>query len=166
MPDFFYACEIHLKDAKFATPKTELQEEALKKRQEQINEEIEVLKKRWADRQKQRDKDKKKADDKNDDSGEKAEIKEHDKKVNQLEQEKLQVQESLDKDQRIFILNDSVFRLRIGKYRTSQQAKRTAEMLQKPNLFPSVPKHVPDSPQQGQGSGSGATDDGAGDTST
>lgn len=140
-PDFFYVCEIHLKDVKFAAPKTNVDADALKKRQEQIDAEIEALKKRWAEREKKKNKkdDKDDKDDKDKDNDDKTSKRSMDKLV----EEKAKVDSDIKKDPRTFTLNQDMFRLRIQKYKSMQQSKRTADMLKKPNLFPSVPKHSP-----------------------
>lgn len=86
--DFFYVCRGHLKDRTFATPDTPVDDAdaKAKKREEELQREIEAIKKEYAEKQakkkdKSKDKDKTKEQKKEEEKDDKEQEKEKDDKV-------------------------------------------------------------------------------------
>ncbi|GAB7348071.1 hypothetical protein MBLNU459_g6102t1 [Dothideomycetes sp. NU459] len=149
--DFFYVCPSHLKDRNFAVP-TEDEAKALADRQkkEQLDKEIETIKKEYEEKMKKK-KEKRKAKDKDKDKDEKND---KDKGANKAEAES-DAQDEKDKDDkikaltkeepkaddgpRIFRLQKHFYQQRLDKMRNAEIAKRNRERLRNPTSFPSVP---------------------------
>jgi hypothetical protein len=149
--DFFYICPGHLVDSKFAIAK-DAEDLAKKKRDEEIEKEIEKLKKEFQEkmkkkldrrRQKEHEKDgKKTVDEKSDEADE-------DKKLEKEQEEKLKALESKKEPEkikvegpRIFELQKHFYQMRLQRKRDAQVAKRNQERLRNPNAFPTVPKDL------------------------
>lgn len=161
--DWFHICASHLKDRKFATPQDgpTPEELAKKKREEELEKEIEAVKKEYADKQaeklkkrkkwwdwsgtKQEDKDKAKKEDEN-------EEKEKEAKVKDLEMKRDEASSGgLSNDgPRVFELHKDFQLMRNQKKREAEQRKRQAEIsrrnletLKTAGAFPQVPSNLP-----------------------
>ncbi|KAJ6440628.1 AAA-ATPase vps4-associated protein 1 domain-containing protein [Purpureocillium lavendulum] len=145
--DFFYVCPVHLKDKNFATPK--IDEEAVKaKREKELAEETEKLKKEYEERQrKKKEKESKKKDDKDkdkdkdrDDKDAKDDDKDKDKDGNEKDEGTSTPQEE---EPRVFELKSAFYQQRLLKKRQAEAAKRDRERVSQPGYFPSVPRDMP-----------------------
>ncbi|KAG8419527.1 hypothetical protein J3458_004383 [Metarhizium acridum] len=148
MQDFFYVCPSHLKDTYFCIPK--IDEDALKaKREKEIAEETEKLKKEYEERQRKKkekeskDKDKKSDDDKDKDT---------DKKDSKEKQKETDISAQKSKDEgsstpneepRVFELKSAFYQQRLQRKRQAEAAKRDRERVSQPGYFPSVPSAPP-----------------------
>ena len=152
--DFFYVCPGHLTDRGFATPSDGTggsdNETEKKKRDEELQREIEIVKKEYEDKMKKRKKGKKKEEkdangkkikDDDDDFGddEKKEESEKDAKIKSLEGQKSAAQDA-GSGPRVFMLHKNIFQMRTNRLREAQLAKKRQEQLKSGSLFPSVPK--------------------------
>lgn len=133
--DFFYLCEGHLVDKSFASPQIDPEVEAAKEKKKALEKEIEELEKKWKERESKKKK-AKKDDDKEEDSSK-------DQEEKALKNEKDKNEEIVNKKPRVYILNNDIFSIRRSNWRSLQQSKKTQQLLNKPNLFPKVPSHVP-----------------------
>ncbi|CAD6575103.1 MAG: hypothetical protein ASARMPRED_007059 [Alectoria sarmentosa] len=150
--DYFYVCPGHLKDRGFCTPIIDEAEVAAKKKKEEMDREIELVKKEYEDKMKKKrnskdkkgkdkdkDKDKEKGEDgesKGDVNDEKAE-KENDAKIKAImNQEPPSV---ADDTPRIYALQKVFYQKRLDRIRNAELAKRNRDRLKSPTLFPSVP---------------------------
>lgn len=146
--DWFHICPGHLKDRKFAIPKDE-EDLAEKKRKEELEKEIELVKKEFeekarkkADKRKKKDEEKegKKKDDakesekKQDESDEK----EKEEKLRELETKK-EPEKATVEGPRVFELQKNFWQMRLQKKRDVEAAKKNRERLRNPATFPSVP---------------------------
>ncbi|KAH9834699.1 hypothetical protein Tdes44962_MAKER08611 [Teratosphaeria destructans] len=142
--DFFYICPGHLTDRKFALAK-DADDVAEKRRKEELDKEIEAVKKEFAakmrkklDRRKQKEyeKDGKKEERKEDEEDEKAQ----EAKLKELEAKK-EPEKAKFEGSRIFELQKNFWQMRMQKKRDVEMAKRHRERLR--GLvqagFPSVP---------------------------
>ncbi|KPM35153.1 hypothetical protein AK830_g11419 [Neonectria ditissima] len=144
--DFFFVCPAHLKDQYFCTPK--IDQDAVKaKREKELEEEKERLKKEYEEKQrkkkekeasKDKDKEKKKDNDKDKDKG-KDDKKDDDKKDAKDSKDK----EATAEEPRVFELKSSFYQQRLMKKRQAEAAKRTRERVSQPGYFPSVPRDDP-----------------------
>ena len=145
--DYFYLCAGHLSDSKFAIAK-DAEDLAEKKRQEQLEREIESVKKEYQDRlakkaakkaAKDSKDEKKSASDKEADEAEK----EKDEKVKELEAKKSGSAEGGKKavveGPRVFELQKQFFQMRLQRKRDAERARQQRERMRQPGLFPSVP---------------------------
>ncbi|ODQ65603.1 DUF1742-domain-containing protein [Nadsonia fulvescens var. elongata DSM 6958] len=154
--DFFYVCQSHLADPSFAQVPDKPAKPPQTVDKEALDKEIEILKKRWAEKQT-----------KNDNSNEKDE-----KETTKDEKEKTKddkepsfiskifngsaKSDKIDRSaspsnpstpasdvtvpaKRVFVLNKDIFALRVQTHRSAKRVKQHQQMLAKPNLFPSVP---------------------------
>lgn len=162
--DFFYICPGHLTDTKFATAKDAddvARKLEKKKKDEEIEKEIEAVKKEFAEkmkkkmdrrRQKEFEKEGKKPEDekkkkKEDDEEEKRLEKEQEDKVKELEKKKEPEKAKVGGDgPRIFELHKNFFQMRQQRKAQAAAAKRQSERLRNPNLFPQVPTDLPKAP--------------------
>jgi hypothetical protein len=144
--DWFHVCPGHLKDRKFAIPKDE-EDLAEKKRQEELDKEIEAVKAEFAakmkaklDRRRLKEYEKEgKTDDKTKESKEdESEEKEKEEKLKALEKKKEPAKAAIE-GPRIFELHKNFYQMRIQKRRDAEQAKRNRDRLRNPASFPSVP---------------------------
>ncbi|MCJ1336801.1 hypothetical protein MMC09_002079 [Bachmanniomyces sp. S44760] len=145
--DYFYVCPSHLKDKAFCSPIVDEAAAAAKKKQEALDEEIELVKKEYEEKLKskrsKKKKDKEKEKDKDDgkkkeeDEEKKAE-KERDDKIESLTS-KDSVTSSKIETPRIYALNKQFYQMRNERYRNAEVAKRNQQRLKSPNAFPSVP---------------------------
>ena len=153
--DFFYICPGHLTDPKFATAK-DAEDLAKKKKDEEIEKEIEAVKKEFAEkmrkkmgrrRQKEFEKDGKKPEDekKKDEEEEKKLEKEQDEKLKELEKKK-EPEKAKVEGPRIFELHKNFYQMRQQRKAQAAAAKRQQERMRQPNLFPSVPTELPKGP--------------------
>ena len=170
--DFFYVCPSHLKDSNFCTPSAaEAAVLAEKKKQEELDGEIEKIKQEYElkkkkkqekrqekndkDKTDSKDKDKKKADQESDAKDEK----EQEEKITALTSKQ---DAKADTEPRIFVLKKYVipldvfatpdqvslvcrifYQMRLDKMRNAERAKRDRERLLNPTTFPSVPSGLP-----------------------
>lgn len=149
--DWFYVCPGHLKDRKFAIAKDE-DDVAEKKRQEELDKEIEAVKKEFEEkmrkklerrRQKEYEKDNKEADKKAEEKKEdEKEEKEKEEKLKELEKKKDPAKTEVD-GPRIFELQKSFYQMRVQKKRDLEMARKNRERLRSPDAFPSVPSSDP-----------------------
>lgn len=152
--DFFYICVGHLADRGFCQPDAEeAAAAAARKKKEELDREIEAVKKEYDEKQrlkKEKRKGKEKEEDKTKDSeSSKKKDDDEDKKDEQAKDDKIK-QLSKAKDEtptedgpRIFALNKKFHQMRLDRIRNAEIAKRNRERLKNPNLFPSVPSGNP-----------------------
>ncbi|KAF2462526.1 DUF1742-domain-containing protein [Lindgomyces ingoldianus] len=150
--DFFYICVGHLQDGKFCQPDAdEVVAAAARKKKEELDREIEAVKREYAERQKSklerrkekdqnrdRDKDSKKQDseeDKDDETTKDDSIKELSKSRDDSS--------SASDEPRIYSLNKSFYQMRVDRIHNAEVAKRNRERLKNPANFPSVPSGNP-----------------------
>lgn len=144
--DWFHICQGHLSDRKFAISK-DADDLAEKKRKEELDQEIEAVKKEFEEkmrkklaRRKQKEyekEDKKKEvkkEDKEDDEDEKAK----EAKLKELEQKK-EPEKAKIEGPRIFELQKDFHQMRMQKKRDAGIAKRNKERLRNAGGLPSVP---------------------------
>ncbi|KAF6224019.1 hypothetical protein HO133_010593 [Letharia lupina] len=147
--DYFYICPGHLKDRGFCTPVIDEAELAAKRKKEEMDREIELIKKEYEDKMKRKkskvkkgedkDKDKEKGKDdesKDDVDDEKAE-KEKDAKIKAITNK--EPSSTADDIPRIYTLQKVFYQKRLDRIRNAELAKRNRERLKSPTLFPSVP---------------------------
>lgn len=157
--DWFHVCASHLKDRKFATAQDE-EDLAEKKRKEELDKEIEVVKKEYAERMRkkmEKRKKKKGEDEKEDKKDAKKEEKKEDEQEEKEKEDKLKELEKKKEEDtsaahapKIFELHKDFQLMRAQKRREAEQKRRNAEITRK-NLdtlksagaFPSVPTGNP-----------------------
>ncbi|KAI9676769.1 MAG: hypothetical protein M1829_002864 [Trizodia sp. TS-e1964] len=143
--DFFYICAGHLKDPGFCSPTVDEAAVAKKKKREEMEREIELLKRAYAEKQakkeanaKQKDKDKDKDRDKDREKVEERRAGEaisKDKTGSEPDDPA-----ALDEDAaRIFALHKNFYQMRIDRLRNVEIARRNRDRLKNPTTFPSVP---------------------------
>lgn len=148
--DWFHICPGHLTDRKFAIPKDE-EDLAKKKREADLEKEIEAIKKEYeekqrkkADKRKDKDKgkdaekDKKKDEQKEDEKDEK----EKEEKLKELEKKK-EPEKAAIEGPRIFQLEKNFYQMRLQKKRDAEAARRNRDRMRAPGAFPSVPTGNP-----------------------
>ncbi|KAK5680053.1 hypothetical protein LTS10_008003 [Elasticomyces elasticus] len=154
--DYFYICPGHLKDPKFATAK-DAEDLAEKKRKEELDKEIEAVKKefeekmkRKMDRRKQKEhekkdgKEEKKKDGKDADKEDEKDEKEKEERLKVLEGKKDPAAELKKVDgPRIFELQKQFWGMRVQKKREVEVARRNRERLRGQGGLPSVPSGLP-----------------------
>lgn len=145
--DWFHICPSHLTDRNFATAK-DAEHLQKKKREQDLEAEIEAVKKEYAEKQQKRLEKRKSKDAKKDQS--KTEEKAQDEQDEKEKQEKLNaLQKTKDAEQnandgpRVFELHRKFFDMRMQKKRDAENAKRDRARLKNPNTFPSVPTGDP-----------------------
>lgn len=155
--DFFYICPSHLKDRNFALP-TDDEAKAIadKKKKEELDREIEAVKKEYDEKMKKKQQKKDKSKDKDKDKDAKDKDKD-DKKSDKDEQERDDKIKALtdkadasstakagtDDGPRVFQLQKHFYSMRLEKMRNAEAAKRNRERMRNPSLFPSVPSGNP-----------------------
>lgn len=150
--DYFYICPGHLTDSKFAIAK-DADDLAKKKREAEIEKEIEAVKKEFEekmrkklDRRKQKehekDGDKPKGEKKKEDNEDEKDERDKEEKLKELEKKK-EPETAKVEGPRIFELQKSFYQMRVQKKRDAEQAKRSRERMRNPTLFPSVPSGDP-----------------------
>ncbi|KAJ9665090.1 hypothetical protein H2201_004750 [Coniosporium apollinis] len=149
--DFFYICVGHLKDRSFCLPDaSEAAAIAERKKKEEMDREIEAVKreyeekqKRKAEKRKAKEKSKGKAKDaeetKKDDEEDKKDEKERDEKISAISKDEPKPED----EPRIFSLHKNFYQMRIDRIRNAEAAKRNRERLKNPTTFPSVPSGDP-----------------------
>ncbi|THX13348.1 DUF1742-domain-containing protein [Aureobasidium pullulans] len=155
--DFFYICPSHLKDRNFALP-TDDEAKAIadRKKKEELDREIEAVKKEYEekmkkkqqkkDKSKNKDKDKDAKDKEKDDKKSDQEEKERDDKIKALTDKadaSSTTKSGLDDGPRVFQLQKHFYNMRLEKMRNAEAAKRNRERMRNPQLFPSVPSGNP-----------------------
>ncbi|KAJ8123487.1 hypothetical protein ONZ43_g579 [Nemania bipapillata] len=151
--DFFYVCQIHLKDTGFCSPIIDHEAIAAKKKKE-MDEEIERVKKEYEEKQrkkkekeseKEAEKDKEKEKDKKDDTSktESKDEKKEDSIADEKDKSKEKSQLNDEEEPRVFALQRIFYQRRLDRKRQAEIAKRNRERLNNPNFFPSVPKDLP-----------------------
>ncbi|KAK2845280.1 hypothetical protein FQN49_005877 [Arthroderma sp. PD_2] len=152
--DFFYICPIHLKDKAFCSPLIDEEEVAAKKKKEEMDREIEKVKKEYEEKQrrkkekekgkeKEKEKDDEKEDDKKkdkDDEESKKDEKEKDDKIKSIQNAAGSESASTDDTPRIYSLHKNFYQMRVDRLRAIERSKRDRQRLQNPSTFPSVPK--------------------------
>ncbi|KZF25762.1 DUF1742-domain-containing protein [Xylona heveae TC161] len=155
--DFFYICLGHLKDKGFAAPIINEADVAARRKQEEMEAEIQRLKTEYEEKQKRKEeKEKEKEKDKNEKEKEKDKKKEDEEgeKDKKDETDKAKSSEkspsgtatptaSKDDTPRVFSLQKHFYQMRIDRLRKAELAKRNMHRLQSPNVFPSVPSGEP-----------------------
>ena len=143
--DWFHICPGHLKDRKFAIPQDE-EDLAEKKRQEELEKEIEAVKKEFEEKmrkkmarrkQKEYEKEDEKAEKKEEKKDDENEEKEKEAKLSELEKKK-EPSKAVIEGPRIFELHKNFYQMRLQKKRDAEAAKRAKERMQN-TQFPSVP---------------------------
>lgn len=150
--DWFHVCPGHLKDNKFAIAK-DAEDLAEKKRQEELDKEIEAVKKEFEekmrkklDRRKQKEYEKeyekegKKEEKKKEEKQDEADEKEKEDKLKELEKKK-EPAKTVVEGPRVFELHKNFYNMRLQKKRDAEMAKRNRERFRNPTLFPSVPSN-------------------------
>ncbi|KAF2625271.1 DUF1742-domain-containing protein [Macroventuria anomochaeta] len=147
--DFFYVCIGHLSDRGFCQPDAEeAARTAERMKKEEMDQEIEKVKKEYEEKQRLK-KEKRKGKDKEKDKEAKSNEEEEDKKDEQAKDDKIKEltkssdAASTEPAARIYHLNKSFYQMRLDKLRNAEIAKRNRERLQNPANFPSVPKDLP-----------------------
>ncbi|EFE41703.1 hypothetical protein TRV_03532 [Trichophyton verrucosum HKI 0517] len=128
------------------TPDNE-EEVAAKKRKEEMDREIEKVKKEYEEKQrkkreKEKEKDKQKDSEKTDDK-KKADDEEESKKDEKEKDDKnaaSPVNASTDDMPRIYSLHRNFYQMRVDRLKAIEKSKRDRQRLQNPSTFPSVPK--------------------------
>lgn len=141
--DWFHICASHLQDRNFAIPQ-DAEDPAKKKRDEEIQAEIEALKKEYDEKQRKKAEKRKSKDSKDKSSkaeDDKAE-KEKQDKIAELEK-KREEEKATAVGPRIFELSKNFYQMRLQKKRDVQVAKTNRARLQDPSSFPSVPTSNP-----------------------
>ncbi|KAF2461423.1 AAA-ATPase Vps4-associated protein 1-domain-containing protein [Lineolata rhizophorae] len=170
--DFFYVCPGHLKDRNFAIPDAdEAAAFAERKKKEEMDREIEAVKKEYEEKkrkkkEKRKEKDKEKGkveDNKKDKAAEKANEEEDKKDAEELEAKVgylylfstfcfliLEQINSISKGEqkpdegpRIFSLHKKFFQMRLDRIKNAETARRNRERMSRPGAFPSVPSGDP-----------------------
>ncbi|MCJ1244337.1 hypothetical protein MMC30_001535 [Trapelia coarctata] len=123
---------------------------AAKKKKEELDSEIELIKKEYEEKmskkKKAKDKKGKETDDKEkkkddgEDDSKKAE-KERDEKIQAISNK--QPPTSTDDIPRIYELHKNIFQMRLDRIRNAEISKRNRERLKNPSAFPSVPSGDP-----------------------
>ncbi|KAL6707947.1 hypothetical protein ACN47E_003621 [Coniothyrium glycines] len=151
--DFFYICAGHLTDRGFCQPDAdEAAAVAAQKKKEELDREIEAVKKEYEEKQrlkrekrkgkdKEKDKEKEKDAKSKDEEEDKQDEKAKDDKIKELSRTKDAAQTELGP--RIFHLNKNFHQMRLDKIRNAEIAKRNFERLKNPANFPSVPSGNP-----------------------
>ncbi|EME44766.1 hypothetical protein DOTSEDRAFT_80375 [Dothistroma septosporum NZE10] len=150
--DFFYICPGHLTDSKFAIAK-DAEDLEKKKRDAEIEKEIEVVKKEFEEKMKKKlerrkIKEAEKSGEKPKEEAKKEEVddekdkKEQEEKLKQLEKKK-EPEKTKIEGPRIFELHKQFYGMRLQKKRDAEQAKRRQQMLRSGGAFPSVPNGNP-----------------------
>ncbi|KAF1983024.1 DUF1742-domain-containing protein [Aulographum hederae CBS 113979] len=148
--DFFYICVGHLKDRSFCTPDAaEASAAEERKKKEELDKEIELVKKGYEEKvkkrkerrkEKEKEKGKESKDEKKQDEEEdKKDEKEKEEKIKELE--KKEPQAEAGDGPRIFALHRNFYQMRLDRIRNAEIAKRNRERMKSPNLFPSVPSN-------------------------
>ncbi|WPG98281.1 Hypothetical protein R9X50_00106900 [Acrodontium crateriforme] len=143
--DWFHICPGHLSDHKFAIAK-DAEDVAEKKRQEELDKEIEAVKKEYEEKMRQKlAKRKQSKSDKTDKKDEKKEStqdekdeKEQEDKIKDLEKKKETPKATID-GPRIFELQKNFFQMRLQKKRDAEAAKKNMQRLRSAGGFPNVP---------------------------
>ncbi|KAH8697218.1 VPS4-associated protein 1 [Talaromyces proteolyticus] len=147
--DFFYVCPSHLKDRGFCSPIIDAEEDAKKKKDEELAREIEQVKQEYEEKQKRKKEKKKEKKEKKEEEDEDKESKKSEKeddrkaeqeKNNKIEELQKKAEHKADDFPRIFTLHKNFYQMRINRIRSIDLAKRNAERMKDPALFPSVPK--------------------------
>ncbi|MCJ1342899.1 hypothetical protein MMC31_001088 [Peltigera leucophlebia] len=154
--DHFYICQSHVKDRGFCLPIVDEAEVAARKKKEEMDREIEIIKKEYEEKRKKiKGKDSKaKKEDKDEDKEmdiqkeDRKKSAEDDKAEREKEEKIRAVTEngstpSIEYIPRIYTLQKVFYQKRLDRKRTAEIARRSQERfnaLKNPSLFPSVPK--------------------------
>ncbi|KAI5239375.1 DUF1742-domain-containing protein [Aureobasidium subglaciale] len=146
--DFFYICPSHLKDRNFALPTDdEAKAIAERKKKEELDREIEAVKKEYEEKMKKKQQKKDKSKDKDKDAkGKDKEEQERDNKIKALTDKadaSSTAKSGVDDGPRVFQLQKHFYNQRLEKMRNAEAAKRARERMRNPQLFPSVPSGNP-----------------------
>ncbi|MCJ1229944.1 hypothetical protein MMC12_006615 [Toensbergia leucococca] len=141
--DYFYVCQGHLKDRGFCSSVGDDAEAAARKKKEEMDREIELVKKEYEEKiekkrkkakeKKNVDEDEKKADNEN----ERAE-KDKDERIKQITSQGVAPTNNEDIP-RVFSLQKVFYQKRLDRIRNAEMAKRNRERAKNPTVFPSVP---------------------------
>jgi len=143
-------CVGHLKDKGFCSPIIDEAEVAAKKKQEEMDREIEILKKEFEEKQKkkaekEKEKSQKKDKDKDDDK-KKEDGKDEDKKTDKKGDDKGKTgsdkgasSPKVEETPRVYSLHKNFYQMRVDRIRKAEIARRNRERLKSPTTFPSVP---------------------------
>jgi len=139
--DFFYACRGHLKDRGFCSP---VVDEAAKKKEE-LDREVELVKKEYEEKLAKKKKAKNKKDPKGEGQDEKTAEADAQKEAEKEKDDKIKAISSkeaslvVDDIPRIYTLHKNFFQMRLDRIRNAEISKRNRERLKNPSAFPSVP---------------------------
>ncbi|KAF1849970.1 DUF1742-domain-containing protein [Cucurbitaria berberidis CBS 394.84] len=147
--DFFYICVGHLSDRGFCQPDAdEATAIAAQKKKDELDREIETVKKEYEEKQKLKrekrkgkDKDKEKDVKGKEEDEDKQDEKAKDDRIKELSKSKELSQNELAP--RIYHLSKNFYQMRLDKLRNAEIAKRNRERLNNPANFPSVPSSNP-----------------------
>ncbi|KAK4610302.1 UPF0589 protein [Fulvia fulva] len=150
--DFFYICPGHLTDSKFAIAKDAIDLET-KKRDAEIEAEIQLLKKEFDEKMKKKlerrkNKEAEKAGEKPEKEAKKEEVddemekKEQEEKLKGLEKKK-EPEKAKIEGPRIFELHKQFYTMRLQKKSDAEQAKRRQQVVRSGGGFPIVPRGDP-----------------------
>ncbi|CAN9300296.1 unnamed protein product [Alternaria sp. RS040] len=135
--DFFYICPGHLSDKGFCQPEAdEAKRIADQKKQDELDREIEAVKKEYEEKQKLK-REKRKGKDKDKDKEKEKETK------GKEEEEDKQDEKAKDDKACMLTLHRNFYQMRLDKLRNAEIAKRNRERLNNPANFPSVPSGNP-----------------------
>ncbi|KAM5435748.1 hypothetical protein MferCBS31731_006197 [Microsporum ferrugineum] len=148
--DFFYICPIHLKDKSFCSPLIDEEEVAAKKKKEEMDREIEKVKKEYEEKQrrkKEKEKEKEKDGDKKEEKKKETDDKENNKDEKEKDEKIKYIQKAADSGNastddmpRIYALHKNFYQMRVDRLKAIEKSKRDRQRLQNPSTFPSVPK--------------------------
>ncbi|KAF2127099.1 DUF1742-domain-containing protein [Dothidotthia symphoricarpi CBS 119687] len=148
--DFFYICPGHLTDRGFCQADAdEAAAVAAQKKKEELDREIEKVKKEYDEKQKlkrEKRKEREKEKNKDKDKGKEADEDKEDEKAKEdkiKELSKSKEQSQTDLSPRIYHLTKNFYQMRLDKMRNAEIAKRNRERLNNPANFPSVPSGNP-----------------------
>ncbi|KAF2229353.1 DUF1742-domain-containing protein [Viridothelium virens] len=151
--DHFYVCVGHLKDRGFCLPIVDEAEAAAQKKHQELEEEIEKVKKEYEEKQKRKaekrkekkkegkgkDSKEKKEEGKSEDAEDAEDEKEKEDKIKELSKSEPKVEDA----PRIFALQKNFHQMRLDRIRNAELARRNRERLNNPSLFPTVPSGDP-----------------------
>ncbi|KAI1925069.1 hypothetical protein LOZ65_002916 [Ophidiomyces ophidiicola] len=152
--DFFYICQAHLSDRNFCSPIIDGEELAAKKKKEELDREIEAVKREYEEKMKRR-REKGKGKEKEGEEDGKKKKQEEDgvdekKKAEKEKDDKIQAIKVREGDgtpegetPRIYELHRNFYNMRLERLRNMELAKRNRERMKDAAFFPSAPKGDP-----------------------
>ncbi|KAL9125306.1 MAG: hypothetical protein Q9217_005475 [Psora testacea] len=141
--DFFYLCLGHLKDRGFCSPLIDEAEAAAKKRKEEMEREIEIVKREYEVKPLKETKDEERKGKEKDDK--KAKDQDEHERAEKEKNDKIQIimnrndSAATDDMPRIYALQKVFYQKRLDRIRNTEITKKNRERMRNPTLFPSVP---------------------------